>query len=299
MQVGIDPKVDYAFKRLFGVEQNHDLLIDLLNAVLEPAEGERITAVQLLNPFSTKESWDDKLSIVDIKARDQADRLFHIEMQMVANRFLPERLLYYWSRLLQQQLKAGDEYGLLRPTITICFLDDHLFDEPDWRWRFELRDAARQTRLTDLLAIHLFELPKFERPVAELASELERWLYFLRYGARLDPAELPVTLQVRPISRALEELKMLTQDELEHEQYEARLRNALDERSKIKYHERALSEGIQKSRAEERTAALVDKIRLLQQILKVPPTPADDLRPRPEAELLQLYTDLERQALSR
>jgi hypothetical protein len=36
MILGIDPKVDYAFKRLFGREQNVALLISLLNAVLQP-----------------------------------------------------------------------------------------------------------------------------------------------------------------------------------------------------------------------------------------------------------------------
>ena len=36
MPLGIDPTVDYVFKRLFGDPQNSDLLIHLLNAVLQP-----------------------------------------------------------------------------------------------------------------------------------------------------------------------------------------------------------------------------------------------------------------------
>ena len=34
MKPGIDPKVDYAFKKVFGSESNTDLLTDLLEAVL-------------------------------------------------------------------------------------------------------------------------------------------------------------------------------------------------------------------------------------------------------------------------
>ena len=34
MLLGIDPKVDYAFKRVFGDERNADILIHFLNAVL-------------------------------------------------------------------------------------------------------------------------------------------------------------------------------------------------------------------------------------------------------------------------
>ena len=39
---GIDPKVDYAFKKLFAIQANVPLLLDLLNAVLKPvAEADR------------------------------------------------------------------------------------------------------------------------------------------------------------------------------------------------------------------------------------------------------------------
>jgi hypothetical protein len=50
MVPGIDPKVDYAFKRLFGREANQALAIHLLNAVLAPPL-ERVVDLELLNPF--------------------------------------------------------------------------------------------------------------------------------------------------------------------------------------------------------------------------------------------------------
>ena len=31
----LDPKNDYAFKRIFGTEKNKDILIDFINAVVE------------------------------------------------------------------------------------------------------------------------------------------------------------------------------------------------------------------------------------------------------------------------
>ena len=84
MILGIDPKIDYAFKRLFGMERNRDLLIDLINAVLDLPPGEQVAEVEILNPFNPQESSSDKLSIVDIKARDQQGRHFNVEMQMAA-----------------------------------------------------------------------------------------------------------------------------------------------------------------------------------------------------------------------
>ena len=83
MILDIDPKVDYAFKHLFGREPTRDILIDVIDSVLGPATGHRIRDFELLNPFNPKEGLNDKLSILDIKARDESGRQFNIEMQML------------------------------------------------------------------------------------------------------------------------------------------------------------------------------------------------------------------------
>src|SRR6516225_1285024 len=115
MLLGIDPKVDYAFKHLFGRDATRPLLIDVLDSVLEPAPGHSIRDLDLLNPFNPKEALDDKLSILDIKARDQSGRQFNAEMQILAFRYYEKRILYYWSRLHQQQLREGQDYLELKP----------------------------------------------------------------------------------------------------------------------------------------------------------------------------------------
>jgi hypothetical protein len=52
MILGIDPKVDYAFKHLFGREVTRPLLIHVLNSILNPASGHEIRDIELLNPFN-------------------------------------------------------------------------------------------------------------------------------------------------------------------------------------------------------------------------------------------------------
>ncbi len=78
-KLGVDPTVDFAFRKLFGDPRNSDILIDLLNSVLQPVAP--ITSVEVLNPFLDKAYADDKLSILDIKARDEAGRWINVEMQ--------------------------------------------------------------------------------------------------------------------------------------------------------------------------------------------------------------------------
>lgn len=46
-----------------------------------------IADLELPTPLSEKDAADDKLWIVDIKARDQTGRLFDVEMQMVNQSF--------------------------------------------------------------------------------------------------------------------------------------------------------------------------------------------------------------------
>lgn len=62
MPLDVDPKVDYAFKHLFGHDATRPLLIDMLNSVMAPGPGQAIEDLDLLNPFNPKEALDDKLS---------------------------------------------------------------------------------------------------------------------------------------------------------------------------------------------------------------------------------------------
>jgi len=49
---GIDPKIDIAFKKVFGSERSGDLTAALINAVREPPPEHRVIEVEFLNPVS-------------------------------------------------------------------------------------------------------------------------------------------------------------------------------------------------------------------------------------------------------
>ncbi|HMC64499.1 MAG TPA: Rpn family recombination-promoting nuclease/putative transposase [Gemmataceae bacterium] len=287
MILGIDPKIDYAFKRLFGLDRNRDILIDLLHAVLEPADP--IADVEILNPFNPKETEEDKLSIVDIKVRDQRGRLFNVEMQMVVYPALPKRLLYYWSRVYHQQLHEGEDYESLQPTISICFLDDVLFPAvADHHLQFRLMDAHHGTVLTDDIQVHLLELRKFRRAERDLASPLDRWLFFLRHAELLDAEALPAVLTGPAIQRAVKELRMITQNDRERELYEAREKQRRDEVSRLNAAKRAgYKDG------------LVERVQMCQRILQQNPSPDAELQKLSVDDLKALAARLEQELASK
>jgi len=86
MKHRIDPKIDCVFKALLGSESNSNLLIHFLNAMLGGELAAPITRVEILNPYNDKEFFDDKLSIVDVKAEDEAEQLYQVEIQILVRR---------------------------------------------------------------------------------------------------------------------------------------------------------------------------------------------------------------------
>ena len=98
----LNPRVDFAFKKLFGSEENKDILKPFLNAILPVAD--QVAELELKNPYTLKNFPTDKLSILDIRATDAAGRQFTIEMQIT------------------DQLQEGYGYSDLKKTIAIHVL---------------------------------------------------------------------------------------------------------------------------------------------------------------------------------
>jgi predicted transposase/invertase (TIGR01784 family) len=300
MPLDIDPKVDYAFKRLFGRDDTRSLLIQLLEAVLELPSGFHITDIELLNPFNPKENADDKLSILDIKARDQKGRQINIEMQMIGFKHLDKRLLYYWAKFHTQQLHEEEDYVTLQPTISISFLNHVLFpDAPGYHHHFRLLEVINHFPLSQDLEFHVIELPKFEKCITELISSLDKWLYFLRHAAMMDLEALPVPFRDPIFERAFQELKMTTQTDVEREKYEARRKFQLDYNTGMKVarmegREEGREEGLKQGRKE----GDIGIVQFCQRLLGQPMTPREELLCLSGEELTHLALHL-REEVSR
>lgn len=293
MRPGVDPKVDYAFKRVFGSEDTKDVLLHLLNAVLAPPAGREVTDLTLTNPFTTKMTPDEKLAILDIKARDASGRRFNVEMQMVAPPAYPQRALYYWAKLYTEQLEEGQDFHLLCPTISITFMDNRRFPErAAYHHIFRLRDQTGEVVLSEDLAIHFIELPKFALAAEALTTPLEVWCYFLRHGEELDTTTLPPPLAIPAVRHALEVLTVMTQNDIEREIYEGRIKARRDRSSELRgARQEGVEEGLEKGQ-------LIGIIQTYEKMLRLPRTSKEELYALPIAELEALAQQLEKQASS-
>jgi predicted transposase/invertase (TIGR01784 family) len=185
-------------------------------------------------------------------------------------------------------LHEGQDYLKLKPTISISFLDHVLFPQvPDYHLRFRLLEVSHQFPLTNDVEFHLLELPKFTKTADKLRSGLDIWLYFLRHAAKMDTEAVPVALQQPLVLRAVEELKMLSQTDLERERYEARRKAQLD-----------YNTGLKVSRMEGREEGeKIGVIHLLERWLNRPETPTEQLTALSIEELTRLADGLQDQFL--
>ncbi len=71
-----------------------------------------VEEIEILNPYNTQDFLDEKLSIVDIKARNEMEEWFIIEMQVNMNASFPKRILYYWAKTYHRLLTHGNKKGL-------------------------------------------------------------------------------------------------------------------------------------------------------------------------------------------
>ncbi|MCF8003517.1 MAG: Rpn family recombination-promoting nuclease/putative transposase [Chromatiaceae bacterium] len=220
MRHPIDPKIDCVFKALLGAETNRALLIHFLNAMLGAELPAPISNVEILNPYNEREFLDDKLSVVDVKARDDQGGLHQIEIQLLSYRDLPARISYGWADLYSSQLSSGESYTKLKPTYAIWLLAQDLLPDPDrYLHDFRLRDAQGRS-LVEHGGIWLLELNKFH--AERVNTEQERWLKFFKEGARLDSDALPVWMQTPEMRQAMNTLERFSEKDRAYHAYQAR-----------------------------------------------------------------------------
>jgi len=238
----INPKIDLVFKKLFGTEQNINLLKSLVNSILP--NDEQVTRLELKNPYNPSDYLSGKISYLDIKATDENGKWYDIEIQVAPYDFFGFRLLFYWAKMYSSQLKTKQTYEDLRKTIVISLINFDYFIDSEGEERYHRRigltdlDTGKIYEQTDGLELIFVELKKFKKELPEIHTTLERWITFLNKAHEYSKDNLPNELATEEIKKAMEELEVMYFNETEQEHYESQQRRYLDEISLVKQKER-------------------------------------------------------------
>ncbi|MEG3924281.1 Rpn family recombination-promoting nuclease/putative transposase [Microcoleus sp. D3_18a_C4] len=193
----INPKTDFAFKKIFGSTDSQDILISFLNALIYDGQP-IIQDLQIIDPYSAATVSGLKDSYLDVKARITGDKTVIIEMQVLNVAAFEKRVIYNLAKTYANQLKIRDSYPRLKPVIALTITDFEMFQEqPDVISHFIFKEKEKLFDYPDLeVEMFFVELPKFKKELDELTTLTDKWIYFMKHTPDLET--IPATMETVP-----------------------------------------------------------------------------------------------------
>ena len=174
----MDLRIYYAFKLLFS-KGDPRLLISLLSAIFANKKIKRvIKSLTIKNPYLDKESDEDKLSILDIRAELDDGTNILIEMHLYGLIELKSKTVRAWARVYAEDLEVGGKYADQPPTVIIAFADGQI--RPLANAKKSVRDKIHRCCMivdiedfdifTDAMELHYIDMKAFAEAVNEKGS---------------------------------------------------------------------------------------------------------------------------------
>lgn len=254
----ISPKIDYAFKKIFGSDQSKEILISFLNAIIY--NGEKvIESLTIKNPYNPGQVISLKDTYLDVKATLADGSIVVIEMQIASMTAFNKRVAYNLAKAYVNQLVTGEDYPLLNPAIALTITDFNLFKETkDVINKFVFQEENKKFEILNKeLRLIFVELPKFKKNLSELKTLSDKWIYFLKETSNLE--EIPKNLG--EISEIKFALNLANQTNMTVEELEIVDRRGVmlqDERGRITYAE---ERGREKGRIEGKIDLIITLIK--------------------------------------
>ena len=230
-----------------------------MNAILK----EKVTEVSLgCNTILERDLYDDKLGILDIRAKVNNSVDINIEMQLVDEKNIEKRIIFYLSKMYTQNLKKSHNYAELNKCISILFIDfelEKLKEIPKYLTKWNIREETYgKIILTDVLELYIINLSKIEKYSEN--TLLDTWVKFISNSEDLNMENADES-----IKKAKEVLDEISEDE--HEQYLAHLREKyIFERQGIE--EAGFDKGLAQGLAKGLAKGLAEKKQSLEAVAK-------------------------------
>jgi len=225
-----------------------------------------------------KERDDGRTVRLDLKVFTSLGERINVEIQLVHQYDIPERILYYWSRMFSTSIHSGEPYTKLPPTIVISILNYPLFPTETDRFHtiFHILEDEEHFMWSHLLEFHAFDLSafmvqwkKYRKKVREQNHLEIPWLMMLSaadYRKKQVNSGMLESLEewamdIEQVREALIQWENLSPNKENLEVYEARLKELCDLLSNFEgYHKRGLEEGIEIGE-EKRSKEIARKMR--------------------------------------
>jgi predicted transposase/invertase (TIGR01784 family) len=184
---------DFGFKRIFADEKNKDLLIHFLNSIMR-FQGIKIKDITYKNTEFVGEYEEDKKVILDLYCTNEKGEHFLIEVQRAEQEFFKKRLLFYASRLVQEQGIKGKKWDYnFKGVYSIAILDFDMPESEEILNSYRILNEKTHTPFLDDFGFVIINLTQFNKQEHQLKSNFEKWLYLLKNLDKLK--DIPLKLQ--------------------------------------------------------------------------------------------------------
>ena len=254
----INPFTDFGFKKIFGQEYNKDLLIDFLNSILE-REKDPIIDITYGSQEKLPPTKDDRKSVVDIYCESQDGNKFIVEMQKNIQTYIKDRALFYASYPIINQAQKGDDWDYRLSAVYIVAIMDFNFPENEASdsvlHHVKLVELENNKVFYDKLAFVYAEMPKFNKTIEELDTNIDKWLYVLKNISKLQ--ELPEKLRNKIFMKFFDQAEIANYTKEEYWAYQESLKIYRDNKAVLKT---AIEEGRKEGRKEGKLTLLSSMI---------------------------------------
>ncbi|MEG3967238.1 Rpn family recombination-promoting nuclease/putative transposase [Microcoleus sp. T2B6] len=260
----INPKTDYAFKKIFGSSESKDILISFLNALIYEGNP-TIQDLEIINQNLPRQLESLKDTYLNVTAKLDDGSLVIIEILVLNVQYSGNRVLYNAATTYAFQLQRGEGYRMLKPLIALTITDFEMFrNSPNLISRFVYKEVKSNLNYPeDAMNLVFIELPKFHKEASQLETLTDKWIYFMKYARIL--SEVPETIDSVPeIHKAFDLANQARLSREEVEVLERREQFIHDQQGAIiKAFEEARQAGIQEAREErkrEETLAIAQQL---------------------------------------
>jgi predicted transposase/invertase (TIGR01784 family) len=243
----LNPRSDFAFKRIFGTEKNKDILIHFLNDMLVFKERAPIKDVSFLKTIQDPETAAKKTSIVDILCEDTEGNRYIVEMQVVKEKGFEKRAQYYAAKAYVSQMHVNGKYHDLKEVIFLAITEFVMFPHKQaFKSDHVIFDRDNQHHDLQDFSFTFIELEKFNKTISELSNIVDKWTYFFKHAEETSKEELNQLVgDDIIIQRAYDELDIFNLNDAERFTYEQNQKYEWDQQAIL---EQKYDEGIEKGR---------------------------------------------------
>ena len=209
------------FKAVFGDRANKDVVMSVINILLP--KGKQVDDITYLQTEYQGPTLESKEFQYDFMCQGMDGTAFIVEMQCYPNDYWFKRCVSYASRAYDMQNKKGEGYDIA-PVYLIGLMgteirhDDETLWEKKYMSEYTFREKETNELQDETIFIIFAELARFDKELAECENDLEKMLYIIKNGWRLQ--NQPKELRKEIFTHLLEACEIAEFDKAKRIQYD-------------------------------------------------------------------------------